>query len=117
MPQRTDQIESTIQFQLFDKDTSLVEYQKLINQVISEKLDEFKWMLNVIQSKNGTLNKNKCLVEIFYQLDIIVLTIFYIFKSVANAQTAELNLDIMIKFYEFMAFFLQLVWNLKQNTF
>ena len=102
-----------VQFRFFDKGTNhiFVEFQTLINQVIAEKLDEFKFALSSLQASNTSclLNRKKCLALIFSQLEKIVLSICNILKSVKCLPSAELNLKLMINFYDFLAYFLQLV--------
>lgn len=95
--------ETTRQFRFFDCESNFLKYQQVINEQIIESFDQFKWCL----SNLNLFNQDLLLETINTQIDYVALSIHYILKSVFDSDTAKVNFDLMIQFYEFLTFYLQ----------
>lgn len=101
---------------LFTQQSNLIEYQKLINEQLFASFDLFKWLVDTVSLPNAArmFNVNKLVSLIIKQLETTVFVIFYLLKSVSTFGTVELNLSLMVRFYDFLSYLFQTVVVLSQ---
>lgn len=103
--------EHTVRFKFVNGAGSVLDYARLCKEAVQSTLDECSWLLtsSLAQHVNSVFHPVYSLELICKLLHDTVLIITYMLRSVSGVLGAELTLELMLNFYDFLSTFFQSV--------